>query len=293
MRFQAGRAVNIQHLGRIEPTALFEVVSPERHWESLLANAESLTREVNPGCSVLASRLIDDVLCIVDLKGFRCVATACVWNDILMRIMESLTKFWQVKNVIRDSFQISQDYYPETCMTFRYLSYKKLTTPCNDRLGHLAVINAPYGFSAIWAAVRPWVAKETQDKVHILGSDYQSGLLELVDAENLPESLGGKCTCTEYGGCELSKASPWMLDRERRREAWLSGERKGTGLRLDNEEDVKLVWEHYGNNLDEFTGKEKQVAHRKEVSTSAEKDVNKDVVVTETPVPQRVEATVN
>ena len=113
-------------------------------------------------------------------------------------------------------------------------------------MGHLAVINAPYSFAAIWAAVGPWLAKETQEKVHILSSDYQSGLLELVDAENLPASLGGDCTCEGFGGCEASQASPWMLDRERRREMWLRGDLERAGLSLGKEEDVRLVREGYG-----------------------------------------------
>ena len=46
-------------------------MTPERHWETLLANAESLTREVNPACSIAAGKSVDDVLCIIDMKGFR------------------------------------------------------------------------------------------------------------------------------------------------------------------------------------------------------------------------------
>ena len=102
------------------------------------------------------------------------------------------------------------------------------------RMGHLAIINAPYSFAAIWSAVRPWLAKETADKVHILSSDYKSALLELVDEENLPESLGGKCTCSDKGGCSLSSAGPWMEGRKERREKWLKGERDTPGLTMED-----------------------------------------------------------
>ena len=107
-------------------------------------------------------------------------------------------------------------------------------------MGHLAVINAPYSFAAIWSAVRPWLAKETADKVHILSSDYQSALLELVDEENLPASLGGKCTCDDKGGCLVSNWGPWMEGRAERRVRWLKGERDSPALTLDDREDVDV-----------------------------------------------------
>jgi hypothetical protein len=82
------------------------------------------------------------------------------------------------------------------------------------RLGKLAVINAPLTFTAIWNVVKAWLSKETVAKVDILGSDYKDVLLDLIDAENLPRSLGGTCTCAEAGGCHLSGAGPWQEGRK-------------------------------------------------------------------------------
>jgi len=49
--------------------------------------------------------------------------------------------------------------------------------------------------------------------VDILGSDYKDVLLDLVDPENLPSSLGGTCICSEAGGCQLGGAGPWQEGR--------------------------------------------------------------------------------
>ncbi|EJC98105.1 CRAL/TRIO domain-containing protein [Fomitiporia mediterranea MF3/22] len=195
-----GRPINVQSLGGTDVAALYKVMSPEKFWETILVTAEGAMREILPGSSYAAKRVVDSILVIVDLKDF------------------GLGKFWQMKNLIRDSFQITQDYLPET-------------------MGMLVIINAPSTFTAIWTAVKPWLAKETQEKVCIFGSDYAPFLLEEIDAENLPESLGGKCTCSETGGCQFSNVGPWMEGRKERREKWLRGERSRPGLGLEDVEE--------------------------------------------------------
>lgn len=118
-------------------------------------------------------------------------------------------------------------------------------------MAHLAIVNAPSSFTLIWAAIKPWLARETVAKVSVLGVNYRSALLELIDAENLPTSLGGTCTCEdcgsdsdgcdhddkageggvdEMGRCAFSSAGPWMVGRQQRREAWLRGERASITL---------------------------------------------------------------
>ncbi|KAJ6512258.1 CRAL TRIO domain-containing protein [Mycena vitilis] len=169
-----GRPINVHTFSGVDFPKLYKTCTPERHWQSVVVNAECLPREVLPACSRLAGRPIGNVLVIVDLKGF------------------GLSKFWQMKHLARASFQISQDYFPET-------------------MGQLAIVNAPSSFAFIWSMIKPWLAKETADKCDILGHDYKKVLLDMVDAESLPSTLGGSCKCEE--GCHLSSVGPWLDGR--------------------------------------------------------------------------------
>ncbi|KAH9950542.1 CRAL/TRIO domain-containing protein [Amylocystis lapponica] len=183
-----GRPLNIHSFGGINMPELYKHVTPERFWKTIVVNCESLTREVLPASARAAAHAVHGTFVIVDLKGF------------------GIGQFWQMKNLARDCFQVSQDYYPET-------------------MAQLAIVNAPASFTTIWGFIKPWLAKETVAKVDVLGANFADVLLRQIDADSLPQVLGGRCTCAEHGGCSMSNAGPWVDGRKERREQWLRGER--------------------------------------------------------------------
>ncbi|PON65136.1 Octamer-binding transcription factor [Parasponia andersonii] len=76
-------------------------------------------------------------------------------------------------------------------------------------LNQMFIINAGAGFRLVWASVKGFLDPKTSSKIHVLGNKYQSKLLEIIDASELPEFLGGSCTCADHGGCLQSDKGPW------------------------------------------------------------------------------------
>jgi hypothetical protein len=178
---QDGRPVYIEQLGSCDLTAMYKITTEERMLLNLAVEYERVTDPRLPACSRKAGQLLETCCTIMDLKGV------------------GLSKASQVYGYIRKASEISQNYYPE-------------------RLGRLYLINAPWGFSTIWLAVRGWLDPVTQQKIHILGTGYQKELLSQIPAENLPEAFGGTCKCE--GGCPFSDAGPWREKEWARPAKW-------------------------------------------------------------------------
>ena len=68
---QKGRPINYQALGSIDVPALNKVVTPERFWEIMVSTSEGAMREVLPGSSYQAGKLVDSIFVIIDLQNFR------------------------------------------------------------------------------------------------------------------------------------------------------------------------------------------------------------------------------
>eukprot|EP00245_Coleochaete_scutata_P009293 TRINITY_DN3016_c0_g2_i1.p1 TRINITY_DN3016_c0_g2~~TRINITY_DN3016_c0_g2_i1.p1 ORF type:complete len:280 (-),score=60.65 TRINITY_DN3016_c0_g2_i1:127-966(-) len=166
-----GRPIYIECLGKLQVEEVLKVTTMDRMLMQHVKEWEILIDWKFPACSKKAGKPIATSLAILDLKGVS---------------MKHMTKM--VRSFIQRISKVDQDYYPE-------------------HLGNMLIVNAPTAFKAIWSIVKPWLDKNTRKKIEVIGSAYMPKLLDLVDAENIPEFLGGTCRCA--GGCENSDAGPW------------------------------------------------------------------------------------
>ncbi|GBG58683.1 hypothetical protein CBR_g84 [Chara braunii] len=167
-----GRPIYIEQLGRLRLDQLLKITTIDQMVLYHVAECEALTDIKLPACSKKAGRRIGQSLTILDLKG------------VNFKQMTSTA----VRAFLRKIAIIDQDYYPEY-------------------LGNMVIINASSAFKTAYSMIRPWLDKRTQKKIEVVGSSYAPRLLELADAESLPDFLGGTCRCE--GGCQLSDAGPW------------------------------------------------------------------------------------
>lgn len=158
-----------------------KIVSEERMLQNLVVEYEKVTDPRLPACSRKAGHLLETCCTIMDLKGV------------------GLSNASSVYGYLQSASGLSQNYYPE-------------------RLGKLYVINAPWGFSGVFAVAKRFLDPVTVSKIHVLGSGYQAELKAQIPEENLPEQFGGKCRCEE--GCQWSDAGPWQDPTYTRTPAW-------------------------------------------------------------------------
>ncbi|KAK8711713.1 hypothetical protein V6N13_146982 [Hibiscus sabdariffa] len=78
-----------------------------------------------------------------------------------------------------------------------------------ETLHQMYVVNAGSGFKVLWNTAKGFLDPNTTAKIHVIGNKFHNKLLEIIDPSQLPEFLGGICSCPNDGGCLRSDKGPW------------------------------------------------------------------------------------
>ncbi|XP_071711806.1 phosphatidylinositol/phosphatidylcholine transfer protein SFH2-like isoform X2 [Rutidosis leptorrhynchoides] len=168
-----GRPVYIEILGQVDPKKLMKVTTIERYVKYYVQEYERTLAIRFPACSIAAGRCVASSTSIIDVQGVG------LWN---------LTK--PVIELLRRLQQINTN-YPDT-------------------LHQMFIINTTPGFKMLWNMIQSFLEPKSKSKIQVLGTKFKSTLLEIIDACELPDFLGGSCNCADKGGCMRFNKGPWL-----------------------------------------------------------------------------------
>ncbi|TKY49898.1 Phosphatidylinositol/phosphatidylcholine transfer protein SFH13 [Spatholobus suberectus] len=169
-----GRPVYIERLGKAHPSRLMRITTIDRYLKYHVQEFERTLQEKFPACSIAAKRQISSTTTILDVQGLG---------------MKNFTR--TAANILSAMTKIDSSYYPET-------------------LHQMYVVNAGSGFKTmLWPAAQKFLDSKTIAKIQILEPKSLYKLLEVIESSQLPDFLGGSCTCAAEGGCLRSNKGPW------------------------------------------------------------------------------------
>nr|GME16710.1 phosphatidylinositol/phosphatidylcholine transfer protein SFH13 [Ipomoea batatas] len=169
-----GRPIYIERLGQAHPSKLVRITTIERYLKYHVQEFERAIQEKFPACSIAAKKRISSTTTILDVQGLG---------------MKNFTK--TAASLLAAVTKIDNNYYPET-------------------LHQMFIVNAGSGFKKmLWPAAQKFLDAKTIGKIQVLESKSMGKLLEVIDPSQLPDFLGGSCTCPIEGGCLRSNKGPW------------------------------------------------------------------------------------
>ncbi|PON88881.1 CRAL-TRIO lipid binding domain containing protein [Trema orientale] len=169
-----GRPVYIERLGKAHPSRLMRITTTERYLKYHVQEFERAIQEKFPACSIAAKRQICSTTTILDVHGLGVKN----FSRTAANLLAAMTK-------------IDNSYYPET-------------------LHRMYIVNAGPGFKKIlWPTAQKFLDAKTIAKIQVLEPKSLFKLLEVIDSSQLPDFLGGSCTCSVEGGCLRSNKGPW------------------------------------------------------------------------------------
>ncbi|XP_039012239.1 phosphatidylinositol/phosphatidylcholine transfer protein SFH13-like [Hibiscus syriacus] len=169
-----GRPVYIEQLGKAHPSRLLKITTIDRYLKYHVQEFERALLEKFPACSIASKRQICLTTTILDVQGLG---------------MKNFSR--TAANLLAAMSKIDNSYYPET-------------------LHRMYIVNASPGFKKmLWPAAQRFLDAKTIGKINVLEPKSLCRLLEVIDSSQLPDFLGGSCSCSTDGGCLRSNKGPW------------------------------------------------------------------------------------